>query len=149
MSRYYYQYDPARLPACPLTIHALLHLPHYIRIAGPLWASWAFVMERFCGHILPAVKNRVRPYDHLDNYIQRRAQMQAVSLKYNLPSLAKPRIHYTYAHGEKFSSREKMYPECTSFIHLRLHTDLDNSIKPLFYSQYDYLGHAGLLQRRG
>ncbi|CCO32597.1 hypothetical protein BN14_06660 [Rhizoctonia solani AG-1 IB] len=108
---YYYQYDYTRLPACPLTIHALLHLPQYIQIAGPLWASWAFVMEQFCGHILPAVKNCVRPYEHLDNYIQRRAQMQAVLLKFHLPSLAKPRINYTYAHGEKISSRERTYPQ--------------------------------------
>ncbi|EUC56942.1 transposase family Tnp2 protein [Rhizoctonia solani AG-3 Rhs1AP] len=113
---YYYQYDPARLPTCPLTIHALLHLPHYIRTSGPLWTSWAFVMERFCGHILPAVKNRIRPYGHLDNYVQRRAQMQAVSLKYELPSLAKPRINYTYAHGAKFSSRERMYPDFNTVI---------------------------------
>jgi hypothetical protein len=110
--RYYYQYEPRRLPTCPLTIHALLHLPYYIWTSRPLWTSWAFVMERFCGHILPAVKNRVRPYEHLDNYVQRRAQMQIVSLKYGLPSLAKPRINYTYADGERFSSRERMYPEC-------------------------------------
>ncbi|KAG8749984.1 hypothetical protein FRC11_010871, partial [Ceratobasidium sp. 423] len=110
---YYYQHDASCLPVCPLMIHALLHLPYYIRTSGPLWASWAFVMERFCGHIIPAVKNRTRPYEHLNAYVQRRAQMQAVSLKYNLPSLAKPRINYTYAYGERFSSHERMYPECT------------------------------------
>ncbi|EUC56281.1 transposase family Tnp2 protein [Rhizoctonia solani AG-3 Rhs1AP] len=60
--RLYYQYQYDRLPACPLTIHALLHMPSYIRQTGPLWASWAFVMERFCGHLLPAVKNRTLPY---------------------------------------------------------------------------------------
>ncbi|CCO35814.1 hypothetical protein BN14_09934 [Rhizoctonia solani AG-1 IB] len=108
---YYYQYEATRLPTCPLTIHALLHMPHTIRKAGPLWTSWAFVMERFCGHLLPAVKNRTRPYEHLDNYVQRRAQMQVVSLKYNLPSLAKPAIKYTRMHGEMISSREKIYPD--------------------------------------
>ncbi|KAG8681606.1 hypothetical protein FRC11_000908, partial [Ceratobasidium sp. 423] len=70
---YYYQHEANRLPTCPLTIHALLHLPYYIRTSGPLWTSWAFVMEQFCGHILPAVKNRTRPYEHLANYIQHRA----------------------------------------------------------------------------
>ncbi|KDN33419.1 hypothetical protein RSAG8_13489, partial [Rhizoctonia solani AG-8 WAC10335] len=109
--RLYYQYEYNRLPACPLTIHALLHLPSYIRQTGPLWASWAFVMERFCGHLLPAAKNRTLPYQHLDNYVQRRAQMQIVSHIYNLPSLAKPRVNYTYAGDEKISSHEVVYPE--------------------------------------
>ncbi|CEL54837.1 hypothetical protein RSOLAG1IB_11782 [Rhizoctonia solani AG-1 IB] len=68
-------------------------------------------MERFCGHLLPAVKNRTRPYEHLDNYVQRRAQMQVVSLKYNLPSLAKPAIKYTCMHGKMISSRKKIYPD--------------------------------------
>ncbi|CUA77659.1 hypothetical protein RSOLAG22IIIB_12749 [Rhizoctonia solani] len=107
----YYQYKYDRLPACPLTIHALLHLPSYIRQTGPLWASWAFVMERFCGHLLPAVKNRTLPYQHLDNYVQRRAQMQIVSHIYDLPSLAKPRVNYTYAGDEKISSHEIVYPK--------------------------------------
>ncbi|KAG8743020.1 hypothetical protein FRC10_000530 [Ceratobasidium sp. 414] len=52
----------------------------YEKRTGPLWASWAFVMERFCGHLLPAVKNCVQPYEMLNNYVQRRAQMQVVSL---------------------------------------------------------------------
>ncbi|CAE6417422.1 unnamed protein product, partial [Rhizoctonia solani] len=108
--RLYYQYDENRLEACPLTIHALLHLPAYIRQTGPLWTSWAFVMERFCGHLLPAVKNRTLPYQHLDNYVQRRAQMQIVSRLYSLPSLAKPKVSYTYVGSEKITSHEKVYP---------------------------------------
>jgi hypothetical protein len=55
---------------------------------------------------------RVRPYEHLDNYVQRRAQMQIVSKISDSPSLARPRINYTYQAGEMFSSREKMYDEC-------------------------------------
>ncbi|KAG8705736.1 hypothetical protein FRC08_001487 [Ceratobasidium sp. 394] len=104
--KYYYQYSPERLPACPLTIHALLHMPYYLRRTGPLWASWAFVMERFCGHLLPAIKNRVRPYEHLDNFVQRRAQMHVVSRIHNLPTLTGPRIKYQLMHGVQISSRE-------------------------------------------
>ncbi|KAB5593712.1 Dynein heavy chain, cytoplasmic [Ceratobasidium theobromae] len=114
--RFYYQYQSSRLPACPLTIHALLHMPFYLRRTGPLWASWAFVMERFCGHLLPAVKNRTRPYEHLNNYVQRRAQMQVVSKKYQLPSLAKPFVNYRYENGEQLSSREVIYPDFTGFV---------------------------------
>lgn len=87
-------------------------MPYYIRRTGPLWASWAFIMERFCGHLLPAVKNRVRPYEHLDNYVQRRAQMQIVSRVYDMPSLAKPKVNYTYQGREFWSSHEVVYPEC-------------------------------------
>jgi hypothetical protein len=71
-------------------------------------------MERFCGHLLPAVKNRIRPYEHLSNYVQRRAQMQIVSRIHGLPSLAKPTVNYTYHNGEKISSRERIYPLCKS-----------------------------------
>ncbi|KAG9083533.1 hypothetical protein FS749_005958 [Ceratobasidium sp. UAMH 11750] len=109
--QYYYQYASYRLPACPLTIHALLHIPHYIRMTGPPWTSWAFVMERFCGHILPAVKNHVHPYEHLDNFVQRRAQMQIVLRVHNLPALARLLVNYRYENGVEISSCETMYPE--------------------------------------
>jgi hypothetical protein len=87
-------------------------MPYYLQRTGPLWTSWAFVMERFCGHLLPAVKNRTRPYEHLDNYVLRRAQMQVVSKVYRLPSLAKPVINYRHENGERLSSYERMYPGC-------------------------------------
>lgn len=120
IARYYYQYRTSRLPTCPLTIHALLHMPFYIRRTGPLWASWAFVMERFCGHLLPAVKNRVRPYEHLDYYVQRRAQMQIVSQVLALPSLAKPSVNYRYQNGVEMSSHETAYEECKCFFHSQI-----------------------------
>ncbi|KAG9089977.1 hypothetical protein FS749_000913 [Ceratobasidium sp. UAMH 11750] len=68
-------------------------------------------MERFCGRLLPAVKNRVRPYEHIDNYVQRRAQMQIVSKVHNLPWLSKSYINYRYEDGVEVSSREIIYPE--------------------------------------
>ncbi|KAG8730992.1 hypothetical protein FRC10_002129, partial [Ceratobasidium sp. 414] len=77
--KYYYQYDPVCLSVCPVTIHTLLHMLYYLRRTGPLWASWAFIMERFCSYLLPAIKNCVRPYEHLDNFVQRSAQMHIVS----------------------------------------------------------------------
>ncbi|CUA71183.1 Dynein heavy chain, cytoplasmic [Rhizoctonia solani] len=83
---------------------------------GPLWASWAFVMERFCRHLLPAAKNRTRPYDHLDNYAQRRAQMQIVSKIYDFPSLARPFVQYTYENGERISTHEHVYPGFPDFV---------------------------------
>ncbi|KAF7349606.1 hypothetical protein MSAN_01686300 [Mycena sanguinolenta] len=36
-----------RLPICPLTIHALLHIADSIKFTGPVWCYWAFPMERY------------------------------------------------------------------------------------------------------
>ncbi|CAE6444950.1 unnamed protein product [Rhizoctonia solani] len=117
MSITHYQYSALRLPTCPLTIHAILHVPFYLRRTGPLWASWAFVMERFCGYLLPAVKNRLRPYENLDNFIHRRAQMRMVSVIHNLPSLSVTPLskHHT-EEGFELSSREVYYPLCPTII---------------------------------
>ncbi|CDO74857.1 hypothetical protein BN946_scf185004.g7 [Trametes cinnabarina] len=43
--RIYYQHDLQRLSACPVTVHALLHITDSIEATGPVWASWAFPME--------------------------------------------------------------------------------------------------------
>ncbi|KAG8703712.1 hypothetical protein FRC09_003998 [Ceratobasidium sp. 395] len=109
--RFYYQHTYERLPACPLTIHALLHIPYYIRMTGPQWATWSFIMERFCGHMLPAVKNRYQPYRHLDNYILRCAQMKVVCHTYGLPTLARSTVRWTHEGRERLSTREIMYPD--------------------------------------
>ncbi|QRW13660.1 Transposase family Tnp2 protein [Ceratobasidium sp. AG-Ba] len=133
--KYYYQYEYDRLPACPLTIHALLHIPYYIRMTGPLWASWAFVMERFCGYLLPAVKNRYQPYRHLDNYIMRTAQLKVVCHTYGLPVLARSTVKWRYEGGERMSTREVRYPEFPEVIlgtpikrNVQLDTQLTNQL---------------------
>ncbi|QRW02701.1 Transposase family tnp2 [Ceratobasidium sp. AG-Ba] len=109
--RLYYQYQPERLPTCPLTIHALLHMVYYIRMTGPLWASWAYVMERICGYFLPAAKNRSQPYIHLDNHVARRAQMHIICHKYNMPVLARSTVKWRLDGRERLSSRETRYPD--------------------------------------
>ncbi|KAJ7028358.1 hypothetical protein C8F04DRAFT_1291327 [Mycena alexandri] len=48
----YYQYSSSRLSACPLTTHALLHIADGMEAAGPVWAYWAFLMERIDGHVV-------------------------------------------------------------------------------------------------
>lgn len=70
--------------ACPLTVHALLHIPDGIEITGPVWTSWAFPTERFCGSIQPAIKSRRFPYASIDNYIVAKAQLSQIKLRYNL-----------------------------------------------------------------
>lgn len=79
--RLYYQNNPARLSTCPITIHALLHIADSIISSGPVWASWAFPMERYCGILKPAIRSRRHPFVALDNYIAdvaRLAQAKAI-----------------------------------------------------------------------
>ncbi|QRV93624.1 Transposase family Tnp2 protein [Ceratobasidium sp. AG-Ba] len=145
--KYYYQYEHDRLPACPLTIHALLHIPHYIRKTGPLWASWAFGMERFCGHLLPAVRNSYQPYRHLDNYIMRSAQMKVVCHTYGLPTLARSTVKWTFEGRERMSTREvthPMFPNVILGIPIKRNVQLDTLLTnqftrflSLIYPQYE------------
>ncbi|QRV81018.1 Transposase family tnp2 [Ceratobasidium sp. AG-Ba] len=108
--RLYYGNDHDRLPACVLTIHALLHIPYYIRKTGPLSITWSFVVERFCGYLLrPALANRVRVYEYLDNFIRRRAQMQIVSRSLNMPELITRPSPLTLEHDELISTKEVIY----------------------------------------
>ncbi|QRV83004.1 Transposase family Tnp2 protein [Ceratobasidium sp. AG-Ba] len=109
--RLYYRYEYDRLPTCPVTIHALLHIPHFIRQLGPLTLFWCFLMERFCGYLLrPALLNRVRPYEYLDNFIRRRAQLQIVARVHDIPALIKPITHRTLVCDEYISQKEIIYP---------------------------------------
>ncbi|KAF8834466.1 hypothetical protein BDN67DRAFT_861609, partial [Paxillus ammoniavirescens] len=90
---YYYQHSPERLAACPVTIHALLHIADSIDATGPVWTSWAFPMERFCGSLQPAIKSRRHPYASIDRHVVDDARLTQVQLIYNLQSelsLTKP-----------------------------------------------------------
>ncbi|KAI4294218.1 hypothetical protein K525DRAFT_213175 [Schizophyllum commune Loenen D] len=78
----YYQHDPRRLSACPLTIHALLHIADSIENMGPAWCYWAFPMERYCGALQPAIKSRRFPYASLDRFVVERAQLEQINAIY-------------------------------------------------------------------
>ena len=56
-SRLYYQHEPEQLPACLLTIPALLHIPDQIRWMGPCWTTWAFPIERQCGYFQQSIQS--------------------------------------------------------------------------------------------
>ncbi|KAH9850528.1 hypothetical protein C2E23DRAFT_735077 [Lenzites betulinus] len=80
--RFYYQYDPQRLSACPLTIHALLHIADGIEKTGPVWTTWAFPMERYCGKLQPAIRSRRFPYASLNRYVVDQARLTQIKLMY-------------------------------------------------------------------
>lgn len=82
--RIYYQYNPDRLSACPLTIHALLHIADSILKAGPVWASWAYPMERYCGLLQPAIRSRRFPYASINRYVIDHARLQHIKLIYSI-----------------------------------------------------------------
>ncbi|KAG1859536.1 hypothetical protein DFJ58DRAFT_701494 [Suillus subalutaceus] len=76
----YYQHNPERLSTCPITIHALLHIADSIEEAGPVWTSWAFPMERFCGQMQPAITSKCYPDACMARYIIEHAQLTQAAL---------------------------------------------------------------------
>ncbi|KDQ49559.1 hypothetical protein JAAARDRAFT_200773 [Jaapia argillacea MUCL 33604] len=69
--RYYYQYEENRLLTCPLVVHGLLHVVQDIRYCGPVWTTWTFWMERFCGYMKSALKSRSQPWANLNQRTRR------------------------------------------------------------------------------
>jgi hypothetical protein len=82
--RLYYGGDPSRLATCPITIHSLLHIADSIAAAGPVWCSWAFPMERFCGLLQRAVKGRRFVWASIYNAVLIWAQLSHAQNQYNL-----------------------------------------------------------------
>ncbi|KAF8574542.1 hypothetical protein K439DRAFT_1291789, partial [Ramaria rubella] len=60
----------------------LLHVCYDIRTTGPMWINWSFVMERYCSHLLAAVKSKSKPYTTVSRRIMHLAQISQISLKY-------------------------------------------------------------------
>ncbi|TFK65416.1 hypothetical protein BDN72DRAFT_773358 [Pluteus cervinus] len=106
---YYYQHDPMRISACPVTIHALLHIADGIEEWGPVWCYWAFPMERYCGKLQPAFRSRRFPYASLDRFVVEDAQLSQIKLTSGCAdeiALKVPRgaVQGTYTHP--------FYPTC-------------------------------------
>ena len=64
-----------------MTIHALLHIADGIENTGPVWASWAFPMERFCGSLQNATRNRRFPWASMTNYLISISQVYQIKNK--------------------------------------------------------------------
>lgn len=84
MTRLYYQHNVNRLSMCPLTLHAILHIPDDIMNNGPCCYNWTFIMERWCGALLPAIKSRVRPFVSLSLRQLHLAQLNVIKARYKL-----------------------------------------------------------------
>ena len=51
---------------------------------GPVWAYWAFPMERYCGDVVRNIRSRRFPYASINKYITSRAQLTHITLLYDL-----------------------------------------------------------------
>jgi hypothetical protein len=87
-NRIFYQHDPERISTCPVTVHSLLHIADGIEAAGPVWAYWSFVMERYCGFLKRnGVRSQRKPYTSLNNRIRHVAQLSITKVRYDLVNL--------------------------------------------------------------
>jgi len=117
MFRMYYQYSPDRLTTCVVTIHALLHIADSIEASGPMWAYWAFPMERYCGSLIPAIRSWWFPFPSIDRYITEVAQLTQVKMYHRLHDVlalrpSKPGIAGLFsdkACGYLFSNNKQMF----------------------------------------
>nr|GAT58175.1 predicted protein [Mycena chlorophos] len=77
---YYYQYEDARLSTCPLTIHALLHIPDDILNGGPMWCYWNYVTECYVGFLVRSSKSRRNPYASFARRLHELTQNTAIKI---------------------------------------------------------------------
>ncbi|QRV91964.1 Transposase family Tnp2 protein [Ceratobasidium sp. AG-Ba] len=119
--RLYYQYKADRLRACTLPIHALLHVADDIENMGPVWAYWAFPMERFNGSLAHANKNCRFVWASLDRHILEVTQLSQIKLIFGLKdalSLEEERYNIaTGAHYESYPGLVFVRPSNTGLLH--------------------------------
>ena len=92
---------------------------------GPVWAYWAFPMERHCGDILRNVRSRRFPYANINKYVTSRAQLIQITLLYGLHeklSLLPPVHHDT----------DVKLPSCKSSVMLMNALTYHSVLDPLY-----------------
>lgn len=105
-ARIYYQYDVERLSTCTLTIHGLLHICDNIRFCGPVWTTWTFWMERYCGYLQANLRSRTLPWANLNNRVLQKAYLEQIDVRFDLAD------DLTIVSKEELKSRETVFPEC-------------------------------------
>ncbi|KIM21216.1 hypothetical protein M408DRAFT_110138, partial [Serendipita vermifera MAFF 305830] len=119
----YYRYDMDRISACPLNVHAMIHISNDTRHAGPLSRIWEYVTERFMGQISRSIKSRRYPFAQLSETVKKREQMKLVIAKYGLENElifgAERRDWF------KLSGQEMMFPEINGTTVLKSPTQAD------------------------
>lgn len=94
-------------------MHVWLHIPDIIEQSGPLWAYWAWVMERFCGHLSRAVSSRKWPYSSLNRRILEVTTLHSIRHMYELEDRLPP---YTAMYNTDPQAKyhdPNLYPDLT------------------------------------
>ncbi|KAI4522787.1 hypothetical protein K525DRAFT_197963 [Schizophyllum commune Loenen D] len=108
----YYQHDPEHLAACTINVHALLHIADSIEAVGPVWAYWAFPMERYCGRLQRTLRSPRYPWSNLNLSVIATARLDQIKLRYNLAhelSLRPPPNDYVRG---QFNATCVLLPRC-------------------------------------
>jgi hypothetical protein len=111
--RLYYRYQYTRLSACPLTIHALIHIPNDTRNAGPLSRIWEFSTERIMGLVARSVTNKQYPFSQLSKSVKKMEQIKLTAMKYGVEgqlNLQKPRRDWS-----KLGAQEEMMLQISKY----------------------------------
>jgi hypothetical protein len=107
--RFYYRNEECRLSVCTLTLHGLLHVVRDIRNCGPVWTTWTFFMERFCGILQSGLHSRSQPWANLDNWVLQMTYIGQLGARYDLQAEL---AIYGQRSGDGPSHHERAYPEC-------------------------------------
>ncbi|GET00615.1 transposase domain-containing protein [Rhizophagus clarus] len=89
-----------RLPAYLISFHYLLHIGDCIEDLGPYCEFWQFLMERYCGMLIPLVSSRKLPYVNLFNNVLLQERFKYLQL---LPK-------YDEKVFSNFKEKEKTWP---------------------------------------
>ncbi|EGO30536.1 hypothetical protein SERLADRAFT_412356 [Serpula lacrymans var. lacrymans S7.9] len=108
--KYYYQYEENQLPVCTLPIHSLLHIAAGIRFCSPVWTSWTFYMERYCGYLQAGLHSRRFPWSNLNKRVLHAVYLSQLKLKYNLDDELKD-FHSSQRNYSILKQNEKIYPD--------------------------------------
>ena len=103
----------------------MLHLADDVRSHGPSWVYWCFVMERFCGSLLPSIKSRSNPYPSITKRMMESVQVAQIKKLYpDLKSILERQSRKGQSDDsedqEPTTAHETVYPECESSIRFRL-----------------------------
>lgn len=66
----YYRQEWGRLKACLPVFHQLLHVPHALQWAGPIYVCSQWAMERSCGTLAGMTKSRVSTNRNISNTLK-------------------------------------------------------------------------------
>ena len=71
-----------KISACPLIVHALIHLHNDTLHAGPTSWIWEYVTERFMGKIAWSVTSPQYPFSQLAKTVKKMEQVKMVAFNF-------------------------------------------------------------------